>query len=999
VTGVKNRRPPSRKAAKRKRALKQFLAAWRLGGLSSLAVGLASCSTPSLPSPPPTQIAATASPTYVAVAGNVPPLTRRAIDLGRMDPAAKLTGVSLLFKRSPDQKAASRALLADLANPMSPRYHRWLRPSDVAASFGAAGADVADATAWLTAQGFTVHGPSPTGTRLLFSGTVGQLESAFRTEMHRFDLAGEPHFALALEPSLPTGLSRFVLGLRGVHDFQLRPLVRAETQRAASPEYLVDAGSGDDTLSLAPSDFATLYDIAPLYASGITGSGQSIGVVGSSDFNDADITAFRSTFGLDTTLTPVRDLVPYSGASAVGTPDYFGETELDLEWSGAVAKEATIHYVYTGNNPAYGPFDAIVWAIEEGTYPVLTASYASCEAYFTPSEDIYLESMGDAASMEGITVLNASGDWGPASCDAGTSKLAAGQGMSASWPASIPSFTAVGGTMFSWGDAIPQPLVDGATASASPFDTYWGCTFSGAASCAPLAYVPESGWNETVYDISALHYFWGASGGGVSTLFPKPYWQVGTTMSGNKRLLPDVAISAAWQQVGYVISQSWTTEDGSKPKPYPETLMITGGTSAASPSFAGILALVNQALAQKNPSLPVGLGNANPVLYAINASTTGSPAPAFHDITTGDSIVPCASGSPDCPTTPPYQFGYEAGPGYDLVTGLGSVDVNNLVTAWTSLLPTTTTLAVTTSGTTEGATSTLTATVSSTATSTALTGGVIFYVDTTDEGGLSDLSLVATGALTASVSGGLEGGTATASVVIPPGLLGQANIVAFYGGDAHYLASWSVPADKVDATSTLAVSPMSVTVNPNALRAFTTSGGVSPVQWNIVRDSTCNSKNVCARVEATSATAGVYEAGPVDGTTTIAAIDGDGAEVRVTIVVSGSPVDGGPFPPPWDKDAGAGNDGASDGGEKDASKDVRGDALEPDMAPDGSADAVEEPPPAEIGEHGVNPSGCSCRSAGHEQSPLQGGAGGLAAGLFFGLAFAVRRRGVGSGLR
>ncbi len=405
---MKNKQPPSRQGGKEKAGiLDRLRAVLRLGGLSALA--MVACSTPSTPSPSPSTSSTPPRAAGMSVlSGNVPPLIHRARDLGRMDPRTPLTGASLLFRMSPDQKAASGFLLRELQDPVSPRYHRWLAPSDVAASFGAASADVARATAWLLAQGFTVHGPSQTGTRVLFSGTVGQLEQAFRTEMHRYDLSGESHFSLAVAPSVPTDLARFVLGLRGVHDFQLRPLVRADVHRKENPAYLEDAGSGQDRLTLGPTDFATIYDIAALYSAGITGSGQSIAVVGACDFNDADITAFRSNFGLDTSLTPVRVLVPLSGSSVVNNPDYFDETELDLEWSGAVAKEATIDYVYTGNNIAYGVFDAVVYAIDAKIAPVITASYASCEEYYTPAEDIFLETMGDAASMEGITVVNAS---------------------------------------------------------------------------------------------------------------------------------------------------------------------------------------------------------------------------------------------------------------------------------------------------------------------------------------------------------------------------------------------------------------------------------------------------------------------------------------------------------------------------------------------------------------------------------------------------------------
>jgi len=453
----------------------------------------------------------------------------------------------------------------------------------------------------------------------------------------------------------------------------------------------------------------------------------------------------------------------------------------------------------------------------------------------------------------------------------------------------------------------------------------------------PPGIIPESAWNELSYNVSTLHYFWGAGGGGPSALFKKPYWQVGQTPGGTMRLLPDVSLTAGWQQVGFVVSQSWTAADGPAEPPQPQALDFAGGTSASTPAFAGILALLNQALAALDASTPVGLGNANPVLYAIHASTRATSTPAFRDITQGNTFVPCKRGTPDCPASPPYQYGYAAGPGFDMATGIGSVDVKNLVAAWTTLTPTSTTLAVTPSRTAEGSSVRVTATVASTATTTAMTGSVIFYVDTVDDAGLADLALSPTAALSARTVAGLEGGTATTTLSVPPGLDGHAHVVAFYGGDDHYLASWSGAA-RVRATSDLALTPTSVTIHPNAQATFATTGGFAPVEWAIVFDSTCDDKSRCAKVEALTATKGAYQAGPVEGETILAAIDADGAEARATVTVRGAAVDGGTLPPPWDPEAGA-MDAAVDGSPTEASPDAGAPST-----PGGS-------------------SGCSCRAA------------------------------------
>jgi hypothetical protein len=956
-------------------AFRSFRSSYTLFFAPLAATGWIACNGPASSSsshPPASTTSSPGDPPLTELPGNVSPFAQARFDVGRVDPATKLEGVSIFFKQSAAQKADARTLLLDIQNPMSTSYHRWLTPGGIAARFGASSGDIASTVSWLEAQGFHVEGPSPTRTRVFFSGTVGQIEQAFSTSMHHYEVHGVRHFALASAPSVPASLASFVLGLRGLHDFRLRPGPTRPPgpPRDPSPADLFDGGAGSETLTLAPADFATIYDLNPLYAAGIDGTGQKIGIMGEGDFNDADIAAFRTTFGLDPSLVPARDLVPLSGASSIPSYDTFGETELDLEWSGAVAKNASIYYVYTGSNPSYGVYDAVNWAIEEGSYPILSISYAGCELDYTPSENLFLETMGDAAAMEGITVVNGAGDWGAAECDLDDpyTTTAASYGLAVSWPASIPSFVAIGGTMLSWGDPVPEPSVTPSSAGVAPFDTYWSCSFGSTSNCSPKGYVPETAWNEMAYEIATEKYFWGAGGGGISTLFTKPYWQVGQTPAGTMRMLPDVSILAAYSQVGYMVSMSWTAADGDASAPYPEGLSVSGGTSAATPSFAGILALVNHALAKQNPSLPVGLGNANPVLYALNASTMGTATPAFHDITSGNNDVPCVSGSTDCPATPPYQFGYTAGPGYDLATGIGSVDGNLLVNAWTTLIPTAVTLTVVPSGTMEGATGALTAIVSSNAPSTgaAMTGSVLFYADTVDDAGLPDLALSATGTLTPTTTGGFEGGTATATVTLPPGLLGKGNIVAFYGGDAHYLAAWSSAASEA-VTFSFSIAPASVTLAPNQQQTFTTTGGVPPVEWNIVRDSTCDACGNCSNVQPMTATTGSFQAGPQDGEVTLAAVDSDGAEVRAQILVTGAPIDGGtldgdaPLAPCLDggldgeTDADAETDATLDSpSEMDAPSDARradGAVAEAGTSPD--AGPQSEPPG----------SGCACRSA------------------------------------
>lgn len=506
-------------------------------------------------------------------------------------------------------------------------YHRWLTPEDYAARFGASTADLARATAWLQSQGLSVEGPSRMATRLSFSGTVGQIEHAFATELHHYaGDDGKTHFAMSRAPSVPADLGSVVLGLHGAHDFRAKAPDHPRLGRvtATGPLYTLplpgqaaDGGVGNIP-AFAPADFAQVYDVAPLYAAGITGMGQQIAIAGETDVNDADIAAFRAQFSLPANPF-TRVLVPGSGTAAVSNDGDLGESELDLEWSGAVAPDATINFVFTGDNENFDVFDSMIYAIEQRTAPVMSVSYGEqCENGLAPSDTVFYEAIGDAAAMVGMTVLAAAGDSGAAGCDSGHG-AGARNGEFVGLPASIPSIVAVGGTQFNLTMANLSTYLDSS----------WNA----------LGYIPESGWNDTQIDEEAGFSGFAAGTGGRSILYGKPYWQVPLTPQDNARDVPDVALNASDAIYPYVVSYSWTAADGSSMAPQPEALTAVGGTSCAAPSFAGILALVNQSLAMQNPSAPVGLGNANPMLYALANNTT--TANAFHDVTMGSNIVAC----------------------------------------------------------------------------------------------------------------------------------------------------------------------------------------------------------------------------------------------------------------------------------------------------------------------------------------------------------------------
>ena len=593
------------------------------------------------------------------------PRTRTAFDQGRVEGSLNISHAAIVFKLAPAQQADLEKLLAEQQDPQSANYRRWLTPEQYAARFGMSDGDLAQVTSWLKSQGLTVDGFSRARTRVFFSGSAAQVEDVFHTELHRYLLNGQISLANATEISVPQAISGMVLGVRGLDTF--RPLPRA---RVARPNFTSHV-SGSHFVS--PGDFATIYNLKPLYDNGLDGTGEAIAVVGQTQIHTADIDAFRTAAG----LSPKNlQLVAVNGTGFSSGDEV--EADLDVEWSGAVAKNAAIFYVYTGSASSQNVFNALEYAIDHNVAPVITTSYGNCEANlgaFTAT----LRADVQQANSQGQTVMAASGDAGAADCETQSAQVAI-HGLAVDSPGSVPEVTAIGGSEFT-GDATSS--VSGGNAAADP--PYWGATTGGNDNVSSaLIYIPEMGWNDTAASIAASGGL-SASGGGVSTVFAKPSWQTALTFADGHRDVPDVSLNASPAHDGSLIcSQAAVKSNGSNAtscsagfRDSAGNLSPVGGTSVGAPAFAGIVAILNQATQSG------GLGNINPTLYSLGG--TG----AFHDITTGNNIVPCTSGTPvsgsasiRCPTSAPFQLGYSAAAGYDLVTGLGSINANVLATSW-----------------------------------------------------------------------------------------------------------------------------------------------------------------------------------------------------------------------------------------------------------------------------------------------------------------------------
>ncbi len=562
----------------------------------------------------------------IALKGSRNPRAQAQYDRGAVDASMKVSYATLHFKPSP----SIDLFLSELQSPGSEDFQRWLTPEQFGDRFGLSKDDAAQAAAWLKSEGLAVHDVARGRNWITFSGSAQQVGRAFRTELHHYQVDGKKHFAPVVEPSVPAALEPLVSGIDGLDDFEPESMLRKGPEQ---PAYNIGS-----THYLAPDDLATIYNITPLYQAGIDGSGQKIAVIGRTAFDLSDIRTFRQRFGLPPNDPQFLLFGPDPGKTADE-----GEAVLDVEWSGAVARNATIVYVYSTNVRTSAQY-----AVDQNVAPVMTYSYGTCELTTNASQ----RGVAQQANAQGITWMVSSGDAGAATCDFNSPTQQASKGLTASFPASLPEVTAVGGTEFNEGTG-----------------NYWNATNSPTLASA-RSYIPEKPWNSAVLGFGLF-----AGGGGPSGLYAKPYWQQGVGVPDDKaRDVPDISLTASGDHDGYYVILGGRG-------------FIFGGTSASAPAFAGIVALLNQYRKSTN-----GLGNINPVLYRMAQSNPG----AFHDVTEGDIKVPCTQGSPGCVDG---LLGYAAGPNYDLATGLGSVDAFRLVTEWNAGRLSTTAVTVTREGT------------------------------------------------------------------------------------------------------------------------------------------------------------------------------------------------------------------------------------------------------------------------------------------------------------
>jgi hypothetical protein len=672
---------------------------------------------------------------FTRLRNHVHPRLQTATDEGPVPADFVIQNAIILLKPGPGLEA----FLTAVQTPGSPDYHRFLSPEQFADRFGASSTDAARIVDWLSAQGLRVTHIARSRQWVAFDGAASNVSRAFRTEIRRYRSNGEQHFANATAPAIPLALESSVAAIRGLHDFRLSPMLKPA---ASAPDFNSTTGRH----YLAPDDVALIYNAAPLYAAGFDGTGQSVAIVGQTNIDIKDIRAFRQRFNLPDNDPRIVLVGPSPGNRPADQP----EANLDVEWSGAIARNATIIYVNSTD-----VFTSLIYAIDNNIAPVVSMSYGGCEIENTPD----LRIVAQQANAQGITWVASSGDAGAAGCDFTTPTPLATKGAIATFPASIPEVTAIGGTTLSEGAG-----------------NYWAAsnTDNGAS---VLSYIPEVAWND-----SASRNEFAATGGGISAFYPKPFWQSapGVPKDG-MRLMPDISFAASPDHDGYLVQTTGT-------------LAVYGGTSVGTPIFAGSIALLNQYLTTSGFISQPGLGNVNPGLYRL-ATAPG----VYHDVVSGDNKEPCAQGTPDCVDG---FLGFSAGPGYDPVTGLGTPDLWQLVKKYSTGLTSTTWLSAPTHA---GINETVNLSVSvGTGLNTATPTGVVEFFSS-----YNSLGRV-------SLRPGIVAGAAFASLAVPMVRIAEDSglVTAWYGGDGVVEASGGSAIVNLDIPSTGSLVVPAIDPNP-----------------------------------------------------------------------------------------------------------------------------------------------------------------------------------------
>jgi subtilase family serine protease len=733
----------------------------------------------------------------VTLTGNVHPLARAENNRGAAADSLPMQRILLLLKRSDVQEAALQSLMEAQQDKSSPSFHKWLTPDEFGKQFGPSDADVQAVTDWLSAQGFANVRVAGGRNVIEFSGTAGQVRQAFSTTIQNYEMNGAMYVANASDPQIPVALAPVISGIVSLHDFPKKSHARyvGDAQMDAvshklTPLFTFPFASGT-FYGVGPGDFATIYNTKPLIAGGNDGTGQTIAIAGETQINPQDVADFRTMFGL-TNNFPASNIIRNGMDPGITSLEEESESDLDVQWSGAVAPGAMVKFVVSASTPASAGIDlSALYIVEQNLADVMSESYGECEQNLGSAGNAFYNALWEQAAAQGITVVVSSGDGGSAGCDDFNNQAPATHGLAVSGLAGTPFNVSLGGTDFNQFNLQ---------------STFWKATNDSVTGTSAKGYIPEFPWNENCSQLGltgcgatapqgSVNIV--AGSGGASSVYAKPKWQMGVTGVPNDshRDQPDVSLFASpgFEGSGYLFCQADLTGVPScNLNEAAYTFHIIGGTSASAPAFAGMMTLVNQYAAAHGGTSRQG--NANMTLYALakksGASCTSSATEAagciFNDVAAGNvhypagaasNSVACKGGTANCSATVATTNGvlvdpahttteaWTASAGYDRATGLGTLNANNLAAAWTSAstIATTTTLSLSpTTGITHGANENVSVTVSvKPNVGTGIAAGDVALLATLADGstlGVDQFTL-ANGAVGAAKTQSLPGGT------------------------------------------------------------------------------------------------------------------------------------------------------------------------------------------------------------------------------------------------
>ncbi|HUH92804.1 MAG TPA: S53 family peptidase [Casimicrobiaceae bacterium] len=592
-------------------------------------------------------------------------------DLGEVAGDLPLSHLTIVLNSSAQSEFED--FLNQQQDPNSPNFHHWLSPTEVGERFGASAHDVQAVTSWLQSQGLHVNAVSNSHLRVDVSGSAANVGAALASRLHAYLVNGEQRIAPAGVPRIPAALSTIVRSVRGLATIREKPSQGFGTAHFAGRA----AGGVDSGLSscstnscrhyIFPADFAAIYDVNPAYQQGIDGRGQTIAVIGRARVYLPDVENFQTKSGLaikdPTIIVPPEGTDPGPAASSGGVSEDQLEATLDVTRATSVAPGATIDLVVSADaQTGSGLGIAAAYVVDNRLAQIMNISFGACEASAGRSGIAFWDSLFSQAAAEGISVFVVSGDSGAAGCDAYNTTPPASQTLSPNYICASSYVTCVGGTEF--------------TDTANP-SAYWSST-TGVGLASALSYIPEGAWNEPMDGSGSPQA--SASGGGVSAYVSTPSWQTGFGLPAQGRYTPDVSFSASAHN-GYFACLAAAGNSCISDASGHFQFEYFFGASAATADMAGFAALLNQKMGSPQ-------GNLNPRLYALAAT----PASAvFHDVTVSTSGVPgCDVSIPStCNNSIPGPAGSDTGlagyivrPGYDEVTGLGSIDVANLLAQW-----------------------------------------------------------------------------------------------------------------------------------------------------------------------------------------------------------------------------------------------------------------------------------------------------------------------------